>query len=79
MGNTKEPFKALDYEVLAVHLETFNVIVILNLENKFQLAILKYFDAHHSNQSNIHCFLDVFDTYKQSQDFPRTDERSKER
>lgn len=65
----KEPFKSLDYEILAIHLESFNVIVILNLENKFQLAILKYFDAHHSNQSNIHCFFDVFDTHKQTQDF----------
>lgn len=65
----KEPIKAFDYDVLAVNLETFNVIVILNIENRFQLAILKYFDAHHSNQSNIHCILEAFDTYEQSLDF----------
>ena len=65
----KEPIKTFDYDVLAVNLETFNVIVILNIENRFQLAILKYFDAHHSNQSNIHCILEAFDTYEQSLDF----------
>ena len=31
----KEPIKAFDYDVLAVNLETFNVIVILNIENRF--------------------------------------------
>ena len=65
----KEPIKAFDYDVLAVNLETFNVIVILNIENQFQLAILKYFDAHHSNQSNIHCILETFDSYQKCLDF----------
>ena len=65
----KEPIKATDYDVLAVNLETFNVIVILNIDNKFQLAILKYFDGHFSNQSNMHCILEAFDTCKESLDF----------
>ena len=65
----KEPLKNIDFEALAIHLETFNAIVILNLDNKFQLAILKYFDGHQSNQSNMHCLLASFDTYKRTQDF----------
>ena len=65
----KEPIKAADYDVLAVNLETFNVIVILNIDNKFQLAILKYFDGRFSNQSNMHCILETFDTYDESLHF----------
>lgn len=64
----KEPIKNIDFEAVAIHLETFNALVIFNLDNKFHLAVMKYFDGHQSNQSNMHCLLGFFDTYKQTQD-----------
>ncbi len=52
----KESIKG-DYETLAIHLETFNGISIMNLDKKFHLVVQKYFDGHQSNQSNMHCPL----------------------
>ena len=64
----KESIKG-DYETLAIHLETFNGISIMNLDKKFHLVVQKYFDRHQSNQSNMHCPLASFDTYNETQDF----------
>ena len=61
----KETIKGPDYEILAINLETFNAISVINLDNKFQLVVMKYFDGHQSNQSNMHCLIEVFDTREQ--------------
>ena len=63
----KEPIKNIGYEALAIHLESFNAIAIVEIENEFQLVVQKYFDGHQSNQSNMHCLLCSFDTYKKAQ------------
>ena len=65
----KEPVKGIDYETLAIHLESFNAITIMSLDKKFHLVVQKYFDGHQSNQSNMHCILNAFDTYNETQDF----------
>ncbi len=57
----REPIKLPDHDILAVNVETLSMIVILHLDEAFQLAILKYFDAHFSNQSTLHCTLGIFD------------------
>ncbi len=69
MGNTEEPRKGPEFDLLAVHLESFNAIAIFNFDKKYHLAMIKHFDGHFSNHSYMHCVFDVFDTYKQAQDF----------
>ena len=61
----KEPIQNIEVDVLAVNLNAFDTINILKLDNKFQLVILKHFDGHFSNQSQVNCPLETFDTYKE--------------
>ena len=58
----KEPLKILDYEVLAVNLNIFDEIIISNLDNQFQIMIIKHFDVHFSSHSTLYRRLDTFDT-----------------
>jgi len=64
----KEPLKVLDYEVVAVNFNTCDEIITSNLDNKFQLMIIKHFDGHFSNQSTLYRMLDIFDSHQECLD-----------
>ena len=60
----KNPLKVRHYEFLALDIQSFNMIGISKTENTFKLVVLKYFDGHLSNHSDLSVVLDDFDTYK---------------
>ena len=64
----KEPTEELEFNTVAVNINAFESIAIIKIDEVFQLVILKHFDGHFSNQSEIHHILDIFDTYKECLD-----------
>ena len=61
----KESIQVLDYSVLAVNLNIFDEIIISNIDNRYQLTIIKHFDGHYSSHSTLYRLLDVFDSHKE--------------
>ncbi len=62
----KEPIKLQNAacDVLAMNLEDSNEVIILQVNNQFQLAIVKHFDGHFSSHSFLQHTLDTFDSYE---------------
>lgn len=59
-----KPKEIAGYHILAINLETVDEIIVSeNIEHSvFSLAIVRYFDAHHSNQSLSHYTLGAFES-----------------
>ena len=64
----KEPTEELDFNTVALNINAFESIAIIKIDEVFQLVILKHFDAHFSNQSEIHHILDIFNSYQECLD-----------
>lgn len=60
----KEPFKTERYDVLAVNLESYDEIIVLKANNQFRLSMVKYYDAHFSNQSYLNHTMGIFESHK---------------
>lgn len=68
----KNPVKISFYEILAVDLQSFNMISVSQREKIFKLGILKLFDGHLSSHSDLNFVLGSFDSYKECLEFFQT-------
>lgn len=68
----KNPIKIRFYEILAVDIQSFNMIGVSQKDNIFRLSVLKFFDGHLSSHSDLNFSLGSFDSYKECLKFFQT-------